>query len=69
MKIVRVLNNTVVEIIPEYALPVSKWYNDTIASQCMEAPDEVKCRWVYDPETKTFFEKPTIIEPDEEETT
>ncbi len=29
MKTVRVKNGTVMEIIPEYALPADKWYGDS----------------------------------------
>ena len=54
MKTVRLKNNVVAEIIPEYALPVEKWYGATFASQCVEAPDEVGQRWVFDPETGLF---------------
>lgn len=56
MKTVRLKDNVVVEIIPEYALPVEKWYGAAFAEQCMEAPDEVEQNWVYDPETGTFSE-------------
>lgn len=48
MKTVRVKNGTVMEIIPEYALPVDKWYGDYFASQCMEAPEDVEQGWIYD---------------------
>lgn len=65
---VRILKNIVVEIIPEYALPVEKWYGETFAKQCIEAPDEVKPRWVYNPETNTFSEPVEIPEIDPEET-
>lgn len=54
MKIVRLENNTVREIIPGYAQPVEQWYGITFASQCVEAPDEVDQHWVYDPATQTF---------------
>lgn len=57
MKIVRVINNRVVEIIPETATPVSKWYNEAFAAQCVEAPDEVTYRWFYNPNTGTFSEE------------
>lgn len=56
MKTVRLRNNTVAEIIPEYALPVETWYGETFAAQCMEAPDEVEQRWTYDPESGTWSE-------------
>lgn len=61
MKTVRLKDNIVVEIIPEYALPVEKWYGAAFAEQCMEAPDEVEQHWVYDPDTGTFSEP---VEPE-----
>lgn len=61
MKTVRLKNNIVVEIIPEYALPVEKWYGVAFANQCVDAPDEVEQNWVYDPETGTFSEP---VEPE-----
>ena len=71
MKIVRLFNNRVAEIIPETATPVSKWYGEFFASQCVEAPDEVECGWYYDSETKTFseYEPTTPVEPDSDVTT
>ena len=48
MKTVRVKNGIVMEIIPEYALPVEQWYGKYLASQCVEAPDEVAQGWTYD---------------------
>lgn len=65
MKTVRLLYNRVAEIIPEKAKPVSKWYNEAFASQCVDAPDNVSFRWIYDPNTKTF--SPPKEENDEEE--
>lgn len=62
MKTVRLENNIVREIIPEYALPVEKWYGAKFAAQCMEAPDEVEQRWTYAPETDTWSE-PAADEP------
>lgn len=56
MKTVRLKDNIVVEIIPEYALPVEKWYGAAFAEQCMEAPDEVEQNWAYNPETGSFVE-------------
>ena len=53
---VRIKNNIVVERIPAYAEPVSKWYGEEFAKQCVEAPEEVKCGMVYDPETNAFSE-------------
>ena len=47
MKVIRLKNNRVVEIIPEYALPVEKWYGEKFASECLEAPDEVQTGWKY----------------------
>ena len=64
MKTVRLKNNVVVEIIPEYALPVEKWYGAVFAAQCMEAPGEVDQNWTYDPETGTWAEPAPYVEPD-----
>lgn len=61
MKTVRLKNNVVVEIIPEYALPVEKWYGAAFAELCMEAPDEVNQNWLYNPETGVFVE-PVAVE-------
>lgn len=47
MKIVRLVNNVVIEIIPESARPVADWYGEAFASQCVEAPDEVEQHWGY----------------------
>lgn len=68
MKTVRLKNNVVFEIIPEYALPVEKWYGAEFAAECMEAPDEVEQHWVYDPETGVFSEptEPDPVEPEPE---
>ena len=54
MKVVRLEDNIVREIIPEYALPVEKWYGERFAALCVEAPDDVDEGYVYDPETGTF---------------
>ena len=54
MKTVRILFGIVVEIIPDYALPVEKWYNAEFAAQCVEAPDNVGQRWKYDAKTGVF---------------
>ena len=53
---VRIKRNKVVEKIPDYALPVAKWYGEAFAKQCVEAHEDVKCGMVYDPETNTFSE-------------
>ena len=58
MKVVRLQNNIVVEIIPEYALPVEKWYGAEFAAQCVEAPDNIEQGMVYAHETGTFAEPP-----------
>lgn len=64
MKIVRIINNIVVEIIPDAATPVEKWYNGDFARQCIEAPDEVQQGWYYDFEKKVFTENiPEIATP------
>ena len=62
MKIVRLSNNAVAEIIPEYAIPVEKWYGEELASQCLEAPDEVDQNWIYDQETGEFS-APALDQP------
>ena len=54
MKIVRIENNSVREIIPSYALPVEKWYGPEFAAQCKEAHDDVEQNWMYDPEIGEF---------------
>lgn len=54
MKTVRVKENVVIEIIPEYALPVENWYSVAFAAECMEAPDEVEQDWTYNPESGEF---------------
>lgn len=66
MKTVRLSENKVVEIIPEYALPVAKWYGEAFAAQCIEAPNEVEQNWAYDPETNTFSEPTNEPEPEPE---
>lgn len=58
MKTVRLNDHVVHEIIPDYALPVEKWYGDTFAKQCVEAPDNVEPGMVYDP-IKNVFSWPT----------
>ncbi len=45
MKIVKMDGNVVREVIPEYALPVEKFYGPAFAAACVEAPDEVEQRW------------------------
>lgn len=67
MKTVRLENNIVAEIIPKYALPVAKWYGAEFAAQCVEAPDKVEQRWVYDPDNGTFSEPSEPEEPAEPE--
>ena len=62
MKIVRLKNNLVVEIIPEYALPVEKWYNASFAAKCLAAPDYVEQNWTYDPTMEKWIE-PVDPEP------
>lgn len=66
MKTVRLKDNIVAEVIPEYALPVEKWYGAAFAAQCMEAPDEAEQGWVYDPATGAFSAPVEELNPDEE---
>lgn len=64
MKTVRLSGNVVAEIIPDYALPVAKWYNEEFAAQCREAPDEVEQGWVYAEETGQFSPPPPPADPE-----
>ena len=71
MKIVKLFNNTVQEIVPDgVALSeVAQYYNEAFAAECVEAPDEVVQGWVYGPETGEFsapepFEPPEPSEPE-----
>lgn len=68
MKTVRISNGSVVEIIPDYALPPEKWYGKEFASQCVEAPDDVEQNWSYDKETQTFSKNNPAAPPKPEET-
>lgn len=68
MKTVRVVNNVVVETIPEAAtIPsVAHWYGDDFAAECVEAPDEVMQDWKYDPASNSFSEptyEPSPVPP------
>lgn len=57
--IVRLMGNTVVEIIPSYATPISKYYSVDFCASCVEAPDDVEQYWIYDPTSDTFS-KPQV---------
>ena len=67
MRMVQLSNNIVQQILPnDITLDnVAQYYNEDFAAQCVEAPDHVEQRWVYDPEAGTFSEPkpPEIIEP------
>lgn len=52
--IVKLDNNIVVEIIPEYAIPVEQWYGEDFAKTCVEAPENVEVGWIYNKEDHTF---------------
>lgn len=56
MKVVRLKENIVIEVIPDEARPVEDWYNKEFASQCVEAPDEVDQHWVYDRKNNKWLE-------------
>lgn len=62
MKTIRLKDNIVVEIVPEYALPVEKWYGKDFAAQCVEAPDDVQQGMVYD-EGNDTFSQPELTTP------
>ena len=59
--VVRIDNNIVVEIIPDYALPVEKWYGEEFAKECIEVPDTVTQGMIYNQETKTFSEPEVFV--------
>lgn len=63
MKTVRILNGIVVEIIPEYGLPVCTWYGEEFEKQCVTAPDYVWQGWIYNANTHTFSE-PEVEHPE-----
>lgn len=64
MKIVRLKDNVVIEIIPDYALPVDVWYGEEFAEQCVEAPDNVEQHWTYDGEDFHEPKQVPVVEPD-----
>ena len=64
MKTVRIVNGAARETIPDYALPVEKFYSAAFCAQCVEAPDEVEQHWTYDPDSGTFS-PPAEPEPSE----
>ena len=67
MKTVKLKDNIVAEVIPDYALPVEKRYGTNFTAQCVEAPDEVEQLWVYDPVAGAF--SAPGVEPKPEEAT
>lgn len=54
MKIVRLKNNVVIEVIPDSARPIEDWYNAEFVSQCMEVPSNVDQHWIYDTKNQIF---------------
>lgn len=48
MKYAYVRDNTVIEIIPNGATPIEKWYNKEFASHCQEVSDVVEQHWKWD---------------------
>lgn len=65
MKTVRVRDGRVVEIIPDYALPVEKWYGKKFAEECIVASDDVEIGWAYDEDGLHKFD-PDILVSDAE---
>lgn len=63
MKIARIENKRVAEILPEetYKLGVKHWYGEEFAAKCIEAPDNAEQGWVYSNGvfTAPVEEKPT----------
>ena len=66
--VVRVVNNIVVEIVPDYALPVEKFYSAEFCSQCVDAPDDVEQRWIYNPDSGSFSAPEPEPEPEPTDT-
>ena len=71
MKYVYIIENTALEIIPEFVdmfpgVPVSSRYSGDFLSQCVEVLDDVEVLigWVYDPDTGKFSEPPPMPEPE-----
>lgn len=62
MKIVRIVDNYVREVIPKDARPLEEWYPGWFCNQCMEVDDSVQENWYYDGET--FKEKGPVVEKD-----
>ena len=62
MKIVRIVDNYVKEIIPEGATPINEQYPEWFCNQCMEVSDEVQQNWYYD--GTSFKEKGPVVEPE-----
>lgn len=61
MKVVRIDNNTAVEILPVTSLAEAKqYYHPSIIDQCAEVPDEVQHGWVY---ADGAWSEPTPPEP------
>lgn len=62
MKIVRINNGKVVEILPEetYELGIAHWYGEAFAAQCVAASDDVKQGWTY---SDGVFAAPDEVEP------
>lgn len=63
MKIARIENKRVAEILPEetYKLGAKHWYGEEFAAKCIEAPDNAEQGWVYSNGvfTAPVEEKPT----------
>jgi len=80
MEWVRVVNNIVIEIVPQSAttppallpsiangLPsITYWYGEDFAAQCVQAPDNVEQGWVHDPDSGTFAPptEPELLPPE-----
>lgn len=54
MKTVRINNNIIVETIPDYCLPLEKWYPRSFCEQCIEVDDYVEENMVYNEETNKY---------------
>lgn len=66
MKVARMSGNYVAEIIPEYALPVERWYGAEFATLCREVPDSVTAGQFYDPATGLYLNDEPRADVEEE---
>lgn len=54
MKIARIHNNKVIELIPDQATPINLYYSAAFVKECAEVPDEVMPNWGWDYEKQEW---------------